>query len=139
VPEERTRIFSVRLHMITVRLPQNTHTTSSGKWTSPLHRTAVVNLSRCTATMTKARHRTHSASCAGRTDENVFCTSTYDHSASPTEHPHRIIWKVDVAVTSYGSRERQLLYRQDDESTTSYTFSKLCQKNGRECFLYVYK
>jgi len=131
-------MFSVRLHMITVRLPQNTHTTSSGKWTSPLHRTAVANLSRCTATTTKARHRTRSASCAGRTDENVFRTSTYDHSTSATEHPHHIIWKVAVAVTSYGSREHQSLYRQDNESRTSYTFSKLCRKNGRECFLYVY-
>ena len=54
------------------------------------------------------------------------------------QNTHTIICKVDVAVTSYGSSERQSLYRQDDESTTSCMFSTLFRKNGRECFPYFY-
>ena len=132
-------MVSVRLHIIIVRHLHNIRTTSSGRLPLLLHRTAVANASRCTTGTTKVRHRTRSASCCGKTDRNVFCTSTCDHSTSSTEHPYDIIWKAAVIVTSYGSRERQSLNCRDVESTTSYRFSTLFQKNGRKCFPYVYK
>jgi len=138
IAEKRTGMFSVRLHVITVCHSQNIRTTSFGRLPSPLHRTAAANTSLATSGSMEVRHRTHSASCSGKTDGNVFCTSTNDHSTSSTEDPYHIIWKVAVAVTSYGSRERQSLYHWDYESTTSYTFRKLFWKNGLECFLYVY-
>jgi len=79
------------------------------------HRRYIVRQSRTPVAVppglvTKVRHCTRSARCSGKTEGNVFRTSTYDHSTSLAEHPYHIIWKVAVAVTSYGSRERHSLY-----------------------------